>query len=46
MDNYCMWEHHIPDFTFADDGFGELHMTDIDTFWYNVGTQLTDLEAV
>jgi hypothetical protein len=34
--NYTEWEHHVPDHTVADDGFGNLLLTNIDTFWFNV----------
>lgn len=36
MPNYTQWDHWIPDHTYADDGFGFLHMTELDMFWFNV----------
>ena len=36
MIHYTEWEHHIPDYTYADDGFGNLQTTDLDVFWFNV----------
>lgn len=37
MENYTDWDHHIPDHSMVDDGFGNLIWTDLDLFWYNVG---------
>lgn len=34
LHNYCYWDNWIYDITYADDGFGNLIMTELDTFWY------------
>lgn len=36
MSNYTSWDHWIPDHSVVDDGFGNLHDTDLGIFWYNV----------
>lgn len=35
MDNYLDWEHHIPDLSMADDGYGDLVYTPLDAFFFN-----------
>lgn len=40
---YTEWERHIPDCSFADDGFGNLILTDIDAFWFNVDRSTENL---
>lgn len=34
--NYTEWDHHIVNHTYADDGFGNLLIINLDTFWFNV----------
>jgi hypothetical protein len=43
--NYTEWEHHIPDYSVADDGFGNLEYTDLDLFWYNVDNMRYEREG-
>lgn len=46
MDNYTEWEHHVPDYTWADDGFGNLILTELDMFWYNVDNMRYEREGL
>ena len=43
MDNYTDWQHHIPDYTFADDGFGFLIRTELDPFFFNLDQIMQEL---
>lgn len=40
LPNYTDWEHHVPDYGLADDGFGNLEIVELDMFWYNVDNNL------
>lgn len=40
--NYVAWERHIPDYSVADDGFGNLCYTDLDAFWFNVNRMMLE----